>query len=128
MLRHIPTLNTAAARQPLRPLTEESMADLLAYLGLAGTELPGGDAAKGRSVFETKHCIACHALPGAKSGIGPDVARMPRISDPYEAAALMLQHAHNMKTATELKHISWPQMQPDELQDLYAYLAEERRQ
>jgi cytochrome c2 len=126
LLRHLPTLNASPGR-PLRPITEQSMADLLAYLGLAGTELPGGDAVKGRSLFELKRCSACHALPGAKPGIGPDVANMPPLANPYEAAALMLGHARNMKTATELRHIPWPQMQPEELQDLYAFLSKERR-
>jgi hypothetical protein len=51
---------------------------------------------------------------------------MPPIADPYGAAALMLQHARNMKIATELKHVPWPQMQPEELQDLYAFLSSAR--
>ncbi len=127
MLRHLPTLGPGAAGTPLRPISESSMADLLAYLGLAGAELPGGDALKGRALFAIKRCVSCHALPGAKPGIGPDVANMPALTNPYEAAALMLQHARNMKTATELKHIPWPQMQPGELQDLYAFLSKERR-
>ena len=129
LLRHLPRMGERApgATQSLRPLTEKEMADLLAYLSLAGTELSGGDAAKGRAVFESKRCADCHALPGAKSGIGPDVADMPAVADPYEAAALMLQHARNMKIATELKHIPWPRMEPAELQDLYAFLSKERR-
>jgi hypothetical protein len=39
----------------------------------------------------------------------------------------MLQHARNMKTATELKHLPWPQMKPDELMNLYAFLASQPR-
>ena len=129
LLRHAPRLagGTAGASRPLRPVSEKEMADLLAYLSLAGTDLSAGDPASGRLVFERKRCSDCHALPGAKPGIGPDVADMPAVHDPYEAAALMLQHARNMKIATELKHIPWPQMQPDELQDLYAFLSTERR-
>jgi cytochrome c2 len=129
LLRHAPGLasGAAGASRPLRPVSEKEMADLLAYLSLAGAELSGGDAMSGRSVFERKRCADCHALPGAKPGIGPDVADMPAVHDPYEAAALMLQHARNMKIATELKHIPWPQMQPDELQDLYAFLSAEHR-
>ena len=129
LLGHLPRLGEGAGHsaQPLRPLTEKNMADLLAYLGFAGADLPGGDAARGRRVFENKRCVGCHALPGAKPGIGPDLAKMPVIADPYEAAALMFQHARDMKTATELKHIPWPQMEPEELQDLYAFLCLERR-
>jgi len=129
MLAHLPRLADAPGRaaQALRPLTEKNMADLLAYLGFAGAELPGGDAMRGRLVFSSKRCVTCHALPGGLPGIGPDVAKMPVISDPYEAAALMFQHARNMKTATEIKHVPWPQMEPEELQDLYAFLCLERR-
>lgn len=129
LLRHLPRLGgrPKGASQPLRPLRESEMADLLAYLGQAGTEMSYGDASRGRAVFEHKRCASCHALPGAPQGIGPDVADMPAIGDPYEAAALMLRHARNMKVATELKHIPWPQMQPEELQDLYAFLSEQHR-
>jgi cytochrome c551/c552 len=129
LLRHLPRLEETAGRttQALRPLSEKEMADLLAYLSLAGAELPGGDPSKGRAVFEQKRCSGCHALPGARPGIGPDVEDMPPIADPYAGAALMLQHARDMKLATELKHVPWPQVEPEELQDLYAYLSKERR-
>jgi cytochrome c2 len=124
LLRHLPRIGADAR---LRPLGENDMADLLAYLGMAGTDLAGGDATRGRAVFDGKRCSDCHAAPGARSGIGPDVADMPALANPYEAAALMLQHARNMKTATELKHVPWPQMQAAELQDLYAFLSRARR-
>ncbi len=129
LLAHLPRLATSPGRsvQPLWPLTESDMADLLAYLGFAGAALPGGDAARGRLVFANRRCVACHALPGRRSGIGPDVAQMPAISDPYDAAALMFRHARNMRSATELKHVPWPQMEPEELQDLYAFLCREPR-
>jgi cytochrome c2 len=125
LLRHLPRIGAAARRaaQPLRPLTATEMADLLAYLGLAGTELSGGDAAKGAAVFASKRCADCHALPGAKPGAGPNVVDMPAVADPYAAASLMIEHARNMKFATEVKRIPWPQVQPEELQDLYAFLA-----
>jgi cytochrome c2 len=124
LLRHLPTMGGT----PLaRPLTEADMADLLAYLSLAGVEVPGGDAHAGEGVFARSRCGTCHALPGRKPGIGPDVQDMPAIGNPYEVAALMLQHARNMKTATELKHVPWPQMKPDELLDLYAFLASQPR-
>ena len=125
LLRHLPRIGAPARRaaQPLRPLSATDMADLLAYLGLAGTELSGGDAAKGAAVFASKRCVECHALPGTKPGIGPNVVDMPAVADPYAAAALMIGHAHNMKFATEIKRIPWPQIQPEELQDLYAFLS-----
>ena len=128
LLRHLPRLEAAAGRSahPLRPLSEKNMADLLAYLSLAGAGLPGGDASRGQAVFKLKRCVNCHAMPGAKARIGPDVEDMPPIADPYEAAALMLQHARNMKIASEMKHVPWPQMQPEELQDLYAFLSRAR--
>jgi cytochrome c2 len=122
LLRHLPALGGARQR-----LSEKEMADLLAYLSLAGAELPGGDAGAGRRVFERKRCGTCHALPGGKPGIGPNVQNMPAIGDPYQVASLMMQHARNMKTATELKHVPWPQMEPDELLDLYAFFAAQPR-
>lgn len=125
LLRHLPRIGAPSRRatQPLRPLSATGMADLLAYLGLAGTDLSGGDAARGAAVFASKRCVSCHALPGMKPGIGPNVVDMPAVADPYAAAALMIEHASNMKFATEIKRIPWPQIQPEELQDLYAFLS-----
>jgi cytochrome c2 len=123
LLGHLPTLGGRAA---LRPISEEDMADLLAYLSLAGAQLPGGDAQKGRRVFERKRCVACHALPGKQPGIGPDVENMPLVQDPYTVAALMLRHARNMTIAVKLEHLPWPQMQSGELLDLYAFLASQQ--
>lgn len=126
LLGHLPALGrrpSGASRQ----VTEKEMADLLAYLSLAGADLPGGDPRAGRAVFERKRCGECHALPDGKRGIGPDVLDMPAIVDPYDVAALMMRHARNMKTATELEHVPWPQMEPDELLDLYAFLAAQPR-
>jgi cytochrome c2 len=125
LLRHLPSLGEDAGRgrTALRPLTETRMADLLAFLSLAGTELPGGDAGRGEGVFEQKRCSGCHALPGQKPGIGPDVHGMPMAQDAYDVAALMLQHARNMKIVGEMKHVPWPQMEADDLLDLYAFLA-----
>jgi cytochrome c2 len=125
LLRHLPAIGDRL--HAARPLPEKDMADLLAYLSLAGADLPGGDARVGGEVFARNRCGACHALPGHKAGIGPDIQDMPAIGDPYEIAALMLQHARNMKTATELKHLPWPRMNPDELTDLYAFLASQPR-
>jgi cytochrome c2 len=125
LLRHLPSIGGGG--RAARPLPEKDMADLLAYLSLAGANVPGGDARAGGEVFARNRCSACHALPGHTPGIGPDVRDMPAIGDPYEIAALMLQHARNMKTATELKHLPWPRMKPDELMDLYAFLASQPR-
>lgn len=128
LLAHLPTLGGRGANgAALRPISEGKMADLLAYLSLAGAQLPGGDARAGRKVFERKRCAACHALPGGEAGIGPDVADMPLLPDPYTVAALMLKHAENMTIATKLASLPWPQMEPGELLDLYAFLASQRR-
>ncbi len=131
LLRHLPTIESAAVRgrsaAALRPLSEQAMADLLAFLALAGTELGGGDAVKGRLAFDRQRCGTCHGLPGGERGIGPAVERMPVMADPYEAAARMLQHAWHMKTAAEIRHVPWPRLQADELLDLYAFLTSVRR-
>ena len=129
LLVHLPRLGEGAghAGQPLRPLSEKNMADLLAYLGFAGTDLPGGDAARGRRCSRASAASAATRSRAPSPASGPTWRICPRSANPYEAAALMFQHARNMKTATELKHVPWPQMEPEELQDLYAFLCLERR-
>lgn len=125
LLRHLPSIGRGGLRAS--PLSEKDMADLLAYLSLAGADLPRGDPRAGGEVFARSRCGVCHALPGAKSGIGPNVQDMPPIRDSYEIAALMLRHAGNMSIATRLKHVPWPHVEPDELVNLYAFLASQPR-
>jgi cytochrome c2 len=130
LLRHLPAIEENRGSAPdgaeLRPLSEGAMADLLVFLSLAGTDLRGGDPGKGKALFERLSCGKCHALPGQKPGIGPDLKDIPEAAGPYEAAAMMLRHARDMRTATELKDVPWPRMEPDELLDLYAFLSRER--
>jgi cytochrome c551/c552 len=126
LLSHLPKVY-AGGHASLPPLSEREMADLLAYLSLAGTDLSGGDARAGQNVFDVKGCRTCHALAGDKPGVGPSVQDMPAIGDPYDLAALMLQHAGNMRTVTELRQVPWPQMKADELLDLYAFVASQPR-
>jgi cytochrome c2 len=103
------------------------MADLLGYMSLAGTDLTGGDPSSGEALFEGLPCSGCHALPGEKPGIGPDVEDIRTAADPYEAAAMMLRHARDMKVAMELKHVPWPRLDADDLLDLYAFLSTPQR-
>lgn len=130
LLRHLPVIEESRGSAPdgveLRPVSEGEMADLLVFLSLAGTDLGGGDAGRGKALFERLSCGKCHALPGRKPGIGPDLKEIPVAAGPYDAAAMMLRHARDMRTATELKEVPWPRMEPDELLDLYAFLSRER--
>jgi len=103
--------------------------DLLAYLvpASAGPRegpvyvLPGR-ADTGRRLFSEKRCIACHSVGGAGGRVGPDlVARGVRRSL-LEFSAAMWNKAPAMLAAMKERGIALPQLHPDEMADIVAYL------
>ena len=103
--------------------------DLLAYLvpASAGPRegpvyvLPGR-AETGRRLFTDKRCIACHSVGGEGGRVGPDlVARGVRRSL-LEFSAAMWNKAPAMVAAMKARGIAIPQLRPEEMADIVAYL------
>jgi len=64
---------------PSHDFTEQQAESIVAYLRSLATAgrgtLPGGNAARGKSIFEGKgECLQCHAVKGNGSRLGPDLS------------------------------------------------------
>jgi mono/diheme cytochrome c family protein len=103
--------------------------DLLAYLVPASVGpregpvyvLPGR-ADMGRRLFTEKHCIACHSVGGAGGRVGPDLVDRGVRRSLIEFSAAMWNKAPAMMAAMKTRGISLPQLRPEEMADIVAFL------
>jgi mono/diheme cytochrome c family protein len=103
--------------------------DLLAYLVPASVGpregpvyvLPGR-ADMGRRLFTEKHCIACHSVGGAGGRVGPDLVDRGVRRSLLEFSAAMWNKAPAMMAAMKTRGISLPQLRPEEMADIVAFL------
>jgi len=110
-------------------LTAKELRDLSAYLAPAtgGPEggplyvLPGRPES-GRQLFAEKRCIECHAVGGAGGRVGPDLVERGLRESPMEFAATIWNKAPAMAAVMQSKGISVPQLAPEEMADIVAYL------
>jgi mono/diheme cytochrome c family protein len=109
--------------------TAKELRDLIAYLapGTGGPEegplyvLPGR-AESGRQLFAEKRCVECHAVGGAGGRVGPDLVERGVRQSPMEFAATIWNKAPAMAAAMQSRGISLPQLAPEQMADIVAYL------
>ncbi len=103
--------------------------DLIAYLAPASAGpregpiyvLPGR-AAEGKRLFKDKRCIECHSVGGEGGKVGPDLVGRGLRRSLTEFAAAMWNKAPTMMAAMTPRGISVPQLRPEEMADIVAYL------
>jgi mono/diheme cytochrome c family protein len=83
--------------------------------------LPGRPEA-GRQLFAEKRCIECHAVGGAGGRVGPDLVERGLRESPMEFAATIWNKAPAMAAVMQSKGISVPQLAPEQMADIVAYL------
>jgi mono/diheme cytochrome c family protein len=109
--------------------TAKELRDLSAYLvpATGGPEegplymLPGRPES-GRQLFAEKRCIECHAVGGAGGRVGPDLVERGVRESPMEFAATIWNKAPAMAAVMQSKGISVPQLAPEQMADIVAYL------
>ena len=109
--------------------TGKELRDLIAYLapGTGGPEegplyvLPGR-ADSGRQLFAEKRCVECHAVGGVGGRVGPDLVERGIRESPTEFAATIWNKAPAMAAAMQPRGISVPQLTPEQMADIVAYL------
>jgi mono/diheme cytochrome c family protein len=109
--------------------TAKELRDLIAYLAPAtgGPEegplyvLPGR-AESGRQLFAEKRCVECHAVGGAGGHVGPDLVERGIRQGSMEFAATIWNKAPAMAKAMQSRGISLPQLSPEQMADIVAYL------
>lgn len=133
MWEHSPAMTEAmrARGVPWPTFSGREMTDLTAYLQ-AGLPVRGpepavfelGNPRRGRDLFATKGCSACHAIAGAGGQVGPDLGARGRAmarSVP-EIAGLMWNHSQQMNAEFTRKGVARATFSGDEMADLISYL------
>lgn len=131
MWNHAPRMaEVMKARGIKRPsFAPGELRDLLAYVQSASPRtalgqiyvLPGR-AVDGRRVFVERHCADCHALVTTAGDERPNLVERVGARSLVDFAAAMWNKAPAMQEAMAAKRIAPPQLRPDEMADLVAYL------
>jgi mono/diheme cytochrome c family protein len=131
MWNHGPAMIEAMREKGVeRPrFTGLELRDLVAFLlprSLPAAEGPlyvlPGRAREGRKLFAEKRCAQCHSAAGTGGQGAPDlVDRLARRS-PIEFAAAMWNKAPAMVAAQRARGLPIPQLRPEEMADIVAYL------
>lgn len=107
----------------------EELRDLIAFLAPAtgGSQegplyvLPGRPEV-GRQLFAEKRCIECHSVGGVGGKVGPDLVEMGARRSPIEFSAAIWNKQPLMLAAMTERGITIPQLRPDEMADIVAFL------
>jgi mono/diheme cytochrome c family protein len=130
MWNHGPAMAEAMrARSIQRPtFADAELRDLVAYLRSAATAPPEGPlfvlpgrADAGRRLFAEKRCSDCHGA-GGRGGPAPELAERGLHWSLTRFAAAMWNKAPAMQEAMKARGIPVPQLGPDEMADVVAYL------
>lgn len=81
-----------------------------------------GSPLEGRKVFVEKGCVRCHSIWGAGGVVGPDLTRLSARATISQFAGLLWDHSPRMFEAMKRAGIPTPTIQPDEMENLIAYL------
>ncbi len=118
MWNHAPEMRRRGGAVP--KLAAGEMDDVIGYLFLQQYFYAGGDAARGRRVYEAKGCAGCHE--GKRETGAPDLTRTVLRYTPISMAAAVWGHGPAMAATLSRQGRDWPQMQESEMTDLLAYL------
>jgi mono/diheme cytochrome c family protein len=131
MWNHGPAMAEAMkAKGVERPtFTAQELRDLIAFLAPATGGAPEGPLyvlpgrpQLGRELFVEKKCVRCHSVSGVGGTLGPDLVALGVRRSPVEFAATIWNKAPAMMAAMETRGITVPQLRPEDMADLVAYL------
>ena len=131
MWNHGPAMaEVMKARGVERPtFTAQELRDLIAFLAPATGGAPEGPLYVlpgrpdiGRELFVEKKCVQCHSIGGVGGKVGPDLVGLGGRRSPVEFAATIWNKAPAMMAAMATRNITVPQLRPEDMADLVAYL------
>ncbi len=107
---------------PFPTLTEQEMADLVAFLYSLPYFDDPGNPSRGREVFERKGCAACHGVSGRGGAGAPDLTKTLGAVSPVAIAAAMWNHGFAMEQVARSRGLPWPDLDGRDLADVVAFL------
>jgi cytochrome c oxidase cbb3-type subunit III len=95
-------------------LNAEETGQVIGYVRTLGrtadAEIAKGDPAKGRAVYETSGCSACHIIDGEGGGVGPELSRVGAMRGPsYLRTTLLTPAAILPKEGGAMERGRWTQ-------------------
>ena len=105
-------------------LMGQEIADIVAYLYTAHYFDPAaGNSSRGRTVVQTKGCVACHSVRGKGGKVAGDFAASDAVGSPAALVAAMWNHSRLMEDQATKQGLALPTLKGQELADLAAYFA-----
>jgi mono/diheme cytochrome c family protein len=113
-----------APRMPVQPVHFQpgEMRELLSYLWARQFFEDAGDAGRGKRVFTTKHCAACH---GDSSTGAPNLTGGQRSFTGTAMVSALWHHGPKMLEKMQSQGVRWPRFDGRDMSDLIAYLNSE---
>ena len=103
-------------------LRAEEMADLVAYLYAVQYFAEPGDPRKGRELAMDKGCLTCHSVHGKGGKTASDLARVKGLDSPATVISALWNHSFIMEHRAERRKLPWPEIRPEEMSQLVAFL------
>jgi mono/diheme cytochrome c family protein len=124
MWNHAPQMWPAMRKEGIvkGTLSAESAADLFAYFVSARYFERSGDAARGKQIFDARHCSECHGITTSKAAGAPPVEKWESLADPTVLVQQMWNHGGQMRQAYAQKKLRWSPLTSQELRDMLVYL------
>jgi nitric oxide reductase subunit C len=131
MWNHGPRMQSlqAASGIPMPTFLGREIADLQAFLrgasSLRNREvalLPPPNPNRGRQLFSTKGCNACHGARGSGTTYGPDLRAATQRLRVSEIAGQLWNHSARMASAMQRRGIAFPRFSDTEMADVIAFL------
>lgn len=94
---------------------------ILALVHLAAGPVPPENPLAGRSLFESKHCVACHGMAD-RPGIAPSFGESYFGGSFLDMGAALWNHVPGMSVSVEAAGFPWPELSAKEAVELVAFL------
>jgi cytochrome c2 len=116
---HAPKMKTPPAH-----FDTNEMRELLSYVWANQFFSVNGNPDRGKKVFTTKHCAACHDDPSSGA---PDLSKRPEALNGATMVSVLWRHGPQMLELMQKKSIKWPRFESSEMSDVIAYLNSRRK-
>jgi mono/diheme cytochrome c family protein len=107
--------NHGPKMKQVSPISDTEMAQLLGHLWANSFFSASGNPARGKSVFESKQCGACHTQDNIPKLSGSETTVVSMVS-------ALWKHGPGMLNQLRQKNMSWPQLTPNQMADVVAYI------
>lgn len=124
MWNHSPQMYQAmnASRIPRPVFSGQEMADLMAFFNSLLYFEATGSVEAGRELFSSRDCSRCHGENAQGTSLGPALDGRGRQVNSVGLAAALWRHGPEMYRRTQTLGIPWPELQENDLGDLFAFL------